>query len=57
MKAHAKALARRGDGCYGDTGCPKRWKGMNHHVWMPTARLWRMPVAEVKRIVKGKADA
>lgn len=56
IKAHAKALARRGAGCYGDHGCQKHWISMNFHVWMPLARHWKMPIREIKKIVRGGND-
>jgi hypothetical protein len=56
IRAQANALARRGAGCYGDHGCRKHWISMNEHVYMPLARQWKMPVREIKRIVKGETD-
>ena len=45
IRAHAKALPK---------GIrPKEWHSMNEHVWMPLARTWQMPIAEIKKIVRG----
>lgn len=46
IRAHAKALPRQ-------VCCRKHWVSMNYHVWMPLARHWKMPIAEIKQIVKG----